>query len=161
MKNSTKFLMMIGAIGFFYFNKGKIMSTVNSAVWKIDPRGNKFDIQFAAAEKKYNLPAGLMRRMAYQESRFNPNARSPVGAIGLMQFMPKTAAEFKINPLDPAASIDAAGKYMQQLRRMTTSWSEAVAAYNWGIGNVMRKGIAKAPPETIAYMKIASDVGVA
>ncbi len=132
--------------------------------WKIDPRGNKYDAQFDAAEKKYSLPKGLMRRMAYQESRFNPSAKSPVGALGLMQFMPATAKEFGIDPLNPAQAIDAAGKYMSSLYRQAGSWTAALAAYNWGIGRVLKfqKGIIKKmPDETIAYLKIAEDIGVA
>lgn len=144
-----------------YYGKEQIMATVNSALWKIDPRGNKYDAAFAAAEQANGLPAGLLRRMAYQESHFNPSARSPVGALGLMQFMPATAADFGINPLDPFQSIAAAGRYMAQLYRMAGSWRGAVAAYNWGIGNVQRKGLAAAPKETVAYMQIAADVGVA
>ena len=45
-----------------------------------------------AAESKYGIPPGLLVRQAWQESRFNPNAISPAGAKGLMQFMPATAA---------------------------------------------------------------------
>lgn len=151
-------LALVGVAGVILIFGGK--KAVDN-VWKIDPRGNKYDPLFSAAESRYGLPAGLLRRMAYQESRFNPAARSPVGAVGLLQFMPATAKQFGINPLDAGQSIDAAGKYMAQLRKQAGSWTAAVAAYNWGIGNVLRKGIAAAPPETVAYMKIASDVGVA
>lgn len=129
--------------------------------WKIDPRGNKYDALFTAAEKANGLPAGLLRRMAYQESRFNPsahNARS--GASGILQFMPATAKEYGINPLDPVQSIAAAGKYMAKLYKIAGSWKGALAGYNWGIGFVQRKGLAAAPAETVAYMKIADDVGV-
>lgn len=129
--------------------------------WKIDPRGNKYDAAFTAAETKYHLPDGWLRRQAWQESRFNPNARSKAGALGLMQFMPATAKEYGIDPLNPLQSIDAAGKYMAKLYRQTGSWAKAAAAYNWGIGNLQRNGIQNAPAETLAYMKIAADVGVA
>lgn len=129
--------------------------------WKIDPRGNQYDAAFSAAEKKYILPAGLLRRMAYQESRFNKDAVSPVGAIGLMQFMPATAKDFGIDPHDPIASINAAGEYMSQLYRATGTWTNALAAYNWGLGNLRKKGFANAPAETVAYAKMANDVGVA
>lgn len=139
---------------------GGIMQVV-PGYWKIDPRGAPYDADFAAAEQTYNLPTGLLRRMAYQESRFNPNAKSPVGAMGIMQFMPATAAQFGIDPFDPHASIRAAGEYMAQLYGMAGSWRGALAAYNWGIGNVLRKGLDAAPAETVAYMQIANDVGVA
>jgi len=134
---------------------------VTGMAWKIDPRGNKYDVAFATAERAYGLPAGLLRRMAYQESRFDKYAVSPVGAVGILQFMPATAKEFGIDPRDPFASIDAAGRYMKQLHKMAGSWTGALAAYNWGIGNVQRKGLDKAPAETVAYMAMAADVGVA
>lgn len=156
MKKSQIMLIAAGAAVVIFGGKKAV-----DAFWKIDPRGNKFDVYFDAADKANGLPPGLMRRMAYQESRFNPSARSPVGALGLMQFMPATAKELNIDPLNPAQSIAAAGRYMAQLHKQAGSWKGAVAAYNWGIGNVLRKGIAKAPPETVAYMQIAADVGVA
>lgn len=134
---------------------------VKKVVWKVDPRGNQFDPYFTAAEQRNGLPAGLLRRMAYQESRFNPSARSPVGAVGLMQFMPATAKDWGVNPLDPVSSIDGAGRYMAYLYRNTGTWTKALAAYNWGLGNVLRKGMAAAPAETLAYVAIAADVGVA
>lgn len=154
----AQLLTMIGVTGIILIFGGK--KAVDN-IWKIDPRGNKYDALFSAAEKANGLPVGLLRRMAYQESRFNPLARSHVGALGLMQFMPATAKEFNIDPLNPAQSIAAAGRYMAQLHKQAGNWKGAVAAYNWGIGNVLRKGLAKAPPETVAYMQIASDVGVA
>ena len=152
--------------GLIYLNRttiktGAVKVQTALGTWKIDPRGNQYDAAFTAAERKYSLPAGLLRRMAWQESRFNKDAKSPVGALGLMQFMPATARSFNLNPLDPFASIEAAGKYMAQLFKATGTWSKAVAAYNWGVGNVLKKGIAAAPKETIAYMQIAVDVGVA
>lgn len=123
---------------------------------------------FNAAELKYGLPNGLLSRVAYQESRYDKDALSPAGAIGLMQFMPATAAEFKIDPRDPFQSIDAAGRYLSRLYTMFGTWAMALAAYNWGPGN-MRKHLAKhgklniaaIPEETRKYLSIASDIGVA
>lgn len=123
---------------------------------------------FATAESKYRLPPDLLNRVAYQESRYNPAAISLAGAIGLMQFMPATAKDFGIDPRDPFQSIDAAGKYLSQLYAQFKSWPLALAAYNWGQGN-MRKHLAKhgglnvaaLPDETRKYLLIASDIGVA
>ena len=156
----AQMLAMVGVTGVILFFGGR---KAMNATWKIDPRGNKYDSLFNQADKANGLPAGLMRRMAYQESRFNPAARSPVGAQGLMQFMPATAKDFGIDPLNPAQSIAAAGKYMAQLHKSTGNWKEAVSAYNWGLGNVLkaRKGLKKYPAETLAYQQIAVDVGVA
>jgi soluble lytic murein transglycosylase-like protein len=131
-------------------------------------RAAPFLAAFASAESKYGLPPDLLNRVAYQESRYNPEAKSPVGAVGIMQFMPATAAEFGINPADPFQSIDAAGRYLAQLYKMFKSWPLAIAAYNWGPGN-MQKHIAKhgglnvaaLPDETRKYLSIALDIGVA
>lgn len=121
----------------------------------------------AQAEAANGIPAGLLARLLWQESRFRPDiidgrTRSPVGAVGIAQFMPATAAEWGVNPLDPLQSIDGAGRYLAWLRRRVNTWAEALAAYNWGIGNVQRKGLAAAPLETRNYYsQILSDVGLA
>lgn len=116
----------------------------------------------AGAEAKYGLPAGLLVRQAWQESRFNPSAVNAwSGAKGLMQFMPATAAEWGVSVFDPASSADGAARYMVWLYNKLGSWSLALAAYNWGIGNVMRKGMAAAPKETRDYVaQIGADTGV-
>lgn len=115
-----------------------------------------------AAEARHGIPAGLLVRQAWQESHFNPtvvNQRS--GAKGLMQFMDATAAEWGVNVFDPASAADGAARYMAWLYGRVGSWSLALAAYNWGIGNVLRKGIAAAPLETRNYMaQIGADAGL-
>lgn len=115
----------------------------------------QYDEHFAAAEQKHGLPSGLLKSIAAAESNFNPEAVSPVGAVGLMQFMPQTAKRFNIDPRDPLASIDAAGAYMRKHHDMFKDWSHATAAYNWGEGNVqkMLRGEGKTPPtETVNYV---------
>ncbi len=74
--------------------------------------------------------------------------------------MPATAAELGIDPLNPDQAIDAAGRYLKRLQKNNLGgWTEALAAYNWGIGNVQRKGIANAPKETRLYFsQILADV---
>lgn len=120
-----------------------------------------------AAERAYGLPSMLLARLLYQESRYRPDiisgaTRSSAGAVGIAQFMPATAAELGIDPRDPWSSIDAAGRYLAQLYRRFGDWALALAAYNWGQGNVARSGLAAAPAETRAYYsQILSDVGLA
>lgn len=121
----------------------------------------------ADTEQANGIPSGLLARLLYQESRFRPDiisgaTRSPVGATGIAQFMPATAAQWGIDPNDPRQAIPAAGQYLLSLYRQFGSWSLALAAYNWGPGNVARKGIAAAPAETRNYVaQITSDVPVA
>lgn len=119
-----------------------------------------------AAEAKYQLPDSLLARVLHQESRFRPDiingsTTSTAGAQGIAQFMPATAADLGIDPLDPFQAIPAAGKYLRQLFDRLGSWDRALAAYNWGIGNVQRKGLDAAPLETRNYVsQVLADVPV-
>jgi soluble lytic murein transglycosylase-like protein len=108
---------------------------------------------FQQAAARYGLPANLLAGVAKVESGFNPNAVSSAGARGLMQFMPGTAAEFGINPLDPAQAIDGAARLLSRnLREFGGSLPLALAAYNAGAGAVKRYGGIPPYPETQAYV---------
>ncbi|EFU0927057.1 lytic transglycosylase domain-containing protein [Salmonella enterica] len=107
-------------------------------------------------EAKYNLPPGLLRSVAIAESGGNQFAVSRAGAMGLFQFMPQTAKEFGLrgnNVFDPEKSADAAARKLGGLMRFFHGdLAKALAAYNWGEGNVQRKGLAAAPEETRNYV---------
>ena len=126
----------------------------------------RFRGAIASAEVNYGLPDQMLARLLWQESRYKDSiitgaVRSPAGAMGIAQFMPATAADMGVDPLDPFAAIDAAGRYLRSLYRQTGDWSKALAAYNWGIGNVLRKGMSRAPLETRNYFsQILADIGL-
>lgn len=117
-----------------------------------------------AAEREHGLPPGLLARLLYQESRYRTDiitgeTKSPAGALGIAQFMPATAREMGINPLDPFQSIDGAARYLRRLHNNFKDWKLALAAYNFGWGNVQRGKVW--PAETVAYVRdIGGDVGL-
>ena len=127
---------------------------------KQTPEAWASQLNFAGLEQRYGLPSGLLTAVCRQESAGNPNAQSPAGACGLFQFMPGTAADFGINPYDPAQSADAAAKYLSQhLSRNGGDVAKALASYNWGPGNVNKtverygdNWLAHAPAETKNYV---------
>lgn len=144
----------------------EIMSTTRTALglW-IPPE--KYAATIRAAEAAHGLPVDMLARLLWQECRYREEiitgrVRSPAGALGIAQFMPATAREVGIDPLNPAQAIPTAAAYLARLYRMFGTWSEALAAYNWGMGNVTRKGLAAAPRETRAYYReILADVNTA
>lgn len=126
------------------------------------PKNAPYVDALRAAEARYGIPSGLLVAQAWQESRFNPGAvNSGSGAQGIMQFMPATAAEWGVQPFDAVSAIDGAGRYMAWLYRQVGDWKLALAAYNWGVGNIKRRGFEAAPRETRDYVaSITSNSGV-
>ena len=103
----------------------------------------------------YDVEPELIHAIVRQESCFNEGAHSRVGAIGLMQLMPRTALGLRINdPWNPEHNIQGGIKYISQMmKRFEGEPKLAIAAYNAGPGNVRKyKGI---PPfkETRNYVK--------
>jgi soluble lytic murein transglycosylase-like protein len=124
----------------------------------------KYADTIAMAEAQNGIPRDMLARLLYQESHYREDVitgktRSPVGALGIAQFMPATARDMGIDPLNPAQAINGAARYLARLYNMFGNWTEALAAYNWGPGNVKRQGIANAPQETRNYyVQILADV---
>ena len=113
-----------------------------------------YDDLFAAATRKYDLPEGLLKAVARAESNFNPRAKSPAGAIGLMQIMPGTARELGVDPRDPVEAVDGAARLLRSnLRQFDGSVRLAVAAYNAGPGAVRRYDGVPPYAETRTYVQ--------
>lgn len=142
------------------------MATVRTTLGLWRPP-QKYAGMIAQAEQQHGLPVDMLARLLWQESRYREDiitgkVRSPAGALGIAQFMPATAREMGIDPLNPAQAIDGAARYLARLYRSLGTWTQALAAYNWGIGNVQRRGLDAAPRETRNYYsQILADVNAA
>ena len=103
---------------------------------------------------KVSLAPELIRSVVTAESDFQPQAISPVGAQGLMQLMPETAAELGVeDSFDPQQNLLGGSRYLKQLlEKYEGDLDMALAAYNWGQGNVDQKGLAQMPQETREYL---------
>ena len=90
---------------------------------------------------RFDLSPSLLEALVWQESRWNENAVSPVGAQGLAQLMPGTARYLGVNPQDPFANLEGGARYLrEQLDRFDGDLEKALAAYNAGPGRVERAG---------------------
>ena len=111
-----------------------------------------------------DIPPQLIVALIRTESGFNPNAVGPATkygtAKGLGQFLDSTAKDFGVDQFDPESSIRGIGAYLRYCADYVgTDLADAVAAYNWGIGN-MKKYVAERqagknpvmPAETMAYV---------
>lgn len=104
---------------------------------------------------KYDVSPSLIEAMVWQESRWQTNARSPVGARGLAQLMPGTARELGVNPDDPLANLEGGVRYLrQQLDAFDGDVEKALAAYNAGPARVARAGGVPNIRETRNYVAV-------
>ena len=105
------------------------------------------------AAKTYGLDPKLITAVVQTESDFNAQAVSPVGAQGLMQLMPATAADLGVtDAFDPEQNIQAGSKYLKQLMdRYHGDTKLVLAAYNWGMDNIERNP-ERMPSETVNYV---------
>jgi membrane-bound lytic murein transglycosylase F len=99
---------------------------------------------FESASAETNLDWQLIAALGYQESQWDPKARSPFGAQGLMMLMPRTARSLGVtDPYNAEQSILSGARYLAQLRETIPdrirepdrTWM-AVAAYNMGYGHL-------------------------
>jgi len=89
----------------------------------------------------------------WQESRWNPSAISPKGAVGLAQLMPATARDLGVDPADPVANLKGGARYLRSLLdQFDGDVEKALAAYNAGPGRVRSAGGVPAIAETRAYV---------
>jgi membrane-bound lytic murein transglycosylase D len=140
-------------------------------VQRMTDRGSRYLFHVVEEIERRQMPSELAL-LPFIESAFNPHAQSSARASGIWQFMPATGKDFALKQnmfrddrRDVLASTRAALDYLQRLNRQFGDWNLALAAYNWGEGNV-QKAIARnqrqglptdylslnMPPETRNYV---------
>lgn len=100
-----------------------------------------YDDLIRASAKRHGIDPALVKAIIHTESSFDPYARSPAGAQGLMQLMPSTAQDMGVlNVWDPAQNIEGGVKYLVWLSQRFSDRNQIIAAYNAGHANVRRYG---------------------
>ena len=122
---------------------------VHQADLRSDPR---YDPMIDRAAARRGVDATLVRAVIQVESGYQRGARSPKGAMGLMQLMPATARQYAVaNPYDPESNIEAGTRHLGSLlERLPLTL--ALAAYNAGEAAVQRFRAVPPYPETRQYV---------
>ena len=111
------------------------------------PPSSALDHLFARSEAQHNLPPGLLKSIAWIESRFDTNAVAKQydkngkqnGGLGVMQFLASTAREYKLDPFNPMQAIDGAARYMANaLKASKGDLATAVQMYNMGVSGAQK-----------------------
>jgi hypothetical protein len=136
-----------------------IVATIENFNQDISPdRAAELAGLIEATAGRYGVDPLLVTALVSQESAFYQSATSPVGAMGLGQLMPETAADLGVNPQDAQQNLDGCVRYLADLQQYWSASADptalALASYNAGAGNVeMYNGI---PPfeETQNYVAV-------
>ena len=118
--------------------------------------GNELCSSLVDVAQAYDLPLAFFTNLIWQESRFDHEAISPVGAMGIAQFMPDVADKYDINAFDGREALPASGKLLRTLADRFGNVGLAAAAYNAGPKRVLdwlqqRSGL---PKETRDYVSL-------
>ena len=110
-----------------------------------------------------DLPLGFFTNLIWRESRFGHDAISPVGAMGIAQFMPDVAEKLSLDAFDTRSALPASGRLLRTLRARFGNLGLAAAAYNAGPKRVSDwlEGRSSLPKETQDYVHLITGRGAA
>lgn len=130
----------------FYYDFLDVFDYFDTTVFhkRLSNRLPKYENHFKRAGEKYNIPWMLLAAQSYQESHWNPHAKSHTGVRGMMMLTRDTAKLLKVkNRLSVAESIDGGAKYFDMMKNILPKevtgknlWALSLAAYNIGVGHV-------------------------
>lgn len=108
--------------------------------------------------RKYNLDPLFLASVFYVESRYDNNAISSAGALGIAQLMPDTADYLQVNPYNPESNIEGGAKYLREMldlhqNKGSYKYNYALASYNAGPG----AAASSIPTYTYDYIEMVSD----
>jgi soluble lytic murein transglycosylase-like protein len=146
-------LVVLGEVGGLAISSVKpVLRHVTRAPAVSCPLPVAFRPAFERAAASEGIPLSLLTAVSYTESRFDPSARSPAGASGLLQVMPAASADVSVDARKPDGNVLAGARYLRLMLDRFGSRDLALAAYNAGPTAVDRAG---GPPtrETIEYVR--------
>lgn len=111
---------------------------------RIKSRLPNYEQYFKKADEEHNVPWQLLAAQSYQESHWDPNAKSYTGVRGMMMLTLATAEELGVkNRLSAKESIDAGARYLSEIEKRfpqeiegKSRWAFTLAAYNVGMGHI-------------------------
>lgn len=162
-EENDSFLSGMGSMPTAFGSSGQNFDQLQRLTSSFEQRGglqhyqqqtNPIDAAVARAAEKYAVAPELIKAVIKTESAFDPQAVSPVGAQGLMQLMPNTARDLGVeNPFDAEQNVMGGTRYLRMmLDKYDGDLDSALAAYNWGPGNLDRQGASAMPAETRNYL---------
>lgn len=149
---------------------GVVTANYISAQWMGSSNARKWAAALSNAENTFGIPAGLLSRIAYQESRFRQDVIdgttvSSAGALGLMQLMPQyfdtVQRPIPFSDADTSDQIVQAAQLLASNYNQLGDWTAATAAYNAGAGTINKvlNGSATLPGQTAQYIQqISADL---
>ena len=132
-----------------------LVFSLSAAAGRFSETGHDKEVYYADAyAAHYQIPKELIHAIITQESGWNPRAISTKGAMGLMQLMPATAAEYGVqNPFDISENLSGGTRYLADLmQQLGVDFRLVLAAYYRGSRPILRRGLHYSDADVYAYV---------